>query len=131
MPPMLHLSCKAPSCPQSTGSYGESTWYVLADLCSPHPASSFLKSLCPKVFNPPAPDAPTESPLRFGILGAANIAPVGIVLPVKNHPDAVLKAIAARDQGRADAFAKKHSIPKSYGGPGAYQSLRVTKFHQS
>jgi predicted dehydrogenase len=83
------------------------------------------------VFRPPLPDAPTESPLRFGVLGAAKIAPLGIVVPVKNHPDAVVKAIAARDERRADAFAKKLSIPKSYGGPGAYQSLRVTKFHQS
>jgi predicted dehydrogenase len=75
-----------------------------------------------QVFNPPAPEAPTESPLRFGILGAANIAPTALIFPVKNHPDAVVKAIAARDQERADAFAKKHGIPKAYGGPGAYQS---------
>ncbi|KAI9459028.1 NAD-P-binding protein [Russula earlei] len=75
------------------------------------------------VFNPPAPKAPSESPLRFGILGAANIAPIALVLPVKSHPDAVVKAVAARDQKRADAFAKKHEIPKAYGGPGAYQKL--------
>jgi predicted dehydrogenase len=74
-------------------------------------------------FNPPAPEAPTESPLRFGILGAAGIAPAALIYPVKNHPDAVVKAVAARDQGRADAFAKKHGIPKAYGGPGAYQKL--------
>jgi hypothetical protein len=78
-----------------------------------------------QVFNPPAPEAPTESPLRFGILGAANIAPIALILPVKNHPDAIVKAVAARDQGRADAFAKKHGIPKAYGGPGAYQSTSV------
>lgn len=75
------------------------------------------------VFNPPAPEEPTESPLRFGILGAAGIAPIALVLPVKSHPDAVVAAVAARDQGRADAFAKKHGIPKAYGGPGAYQKL--------
>jgi len=75
------------------------------------------------VFNPPAPEAPTGSPLRFGILGAANIAPIALILPVKNHPDAVVKAVAARDQARADAFAKKHGISKAYGGPGAYQKL--------
>ena len=63
--------------------------------------------------------------MRFGILGAANIAPIALVLPVKNHPDAVVKAVAARDQVRADAFAKKHGIPKAYGGSGAYQSTRV------
>jgi len=75
-----------------------------------------------QVFYPPAPAAPTASPLRFGILGAAGIAPIALVSPVKGHPDAVLKAVAARDQGRADAFAKKHGIPMAYGGSGAYQS---------
>jgi predicted dehydrogenase len=63
--------------------------------------------------------------LRFGILGAAKIAPNALILPVKNHPDAVVKAIAARDQGRADSFAKTYGIPKAYGGPGAYQSTSV------
>ncbi|KAH9163322.1 NAD-P-binding protein [Lactarius sanguifluus] len=75
------------------------------------------------VFNPPTPKEPTASPLRFGILGAARIAPIALVLPVKSHPDAVVTAVAARDQGRADAFAKKHGIPKAYGGSGAYQKL--------
>jgi hypothetical protein len=75
-----------------------------------------------QVFYPPAPAAPTASPLRFGVLGAAGIAPIALVLPVKGHPDAVVKAVAARDQGRADAFAKKHGIPMAYGGSGAYQS---------
>ncbi|KAH9004488.1 NAD-P-binding protein [Lactarius hatsudake] len=75
------------------------------------------------VFNPPVPEEPTASPLRFGILGAARIAPIALVLPVKNHPDAVVTAVAARDQGRADAFAKKNGIPKAYGGSGAYQKL--------
>jgi predicted dehydrogenase len=75
-----------------------------------------------QVFNPPAPEAPTESPLWFGILGVANVAPLALIYPVKNHPDAVVKAVAARDQKRADAFAKKHGIPTAYGGPGAYQS---------
>ena len=75
-----------------------------------------------QVFYPPAPEAPTDSPLRFGILGAAAKAPIALIYPVKNHPDAVVSAVAARDQGRADALAKKHGIPKAYGGPGSYQS---------
>ena len=78
------------------------------------------------MFNPPAPVEPTASPLRFGILGAARIAPIALILPVKSHPDAVVTAIAARDQRRADAFAKKHGISKAYGGEGAYQSLSWT-----
>lgn len=76
--------------------------------------------------NPPAPADPTASPLRFGVLSAARIAPIALILPVKNHPDALVTAIASRDQGRADAFAKKHSISKAYGGSGAYQSLLST-----
>jgi hypothetical protein len=68
--------------------------------------------------------------LRFGILGAAGIAPIALIYPVKNHPDAVVKAVAARDQGRADALAMKHDIPKAYGGPGAYQSAWVYIFHR-
>ena len=32
-------------------------------------------------------------------------------------------AVAARDQARANTFAKKHRIPKAYGGEGAYQSM--------
>ena len=75
-----------------------------------------------QVIKPSAPESPTDSPLRFGILGAAGIAPLALIYPVKNHPDAVVKAVAARDQRRADAFAKKHGIPKAYGGPGSYQS---------
>ena len=78
------------------------------------------------MFNPPAPEEPTASPLRFGILGAARIAPIALILPAKNHPDAVVAAVAARDQGRADAYAKKHGISKAYGGSGAYQSMLLT-----
>ena len=78
------------------------------------------------MYHPPAPTESTASPLRFGILGAAKVAPIALVLPVKGHPDAVVAAVAARDQGRADAFAKKHGIPKAYGGLGAYQSMSST-----
>ncbi|KAA1469097.1 NAD(P)-binding protein [Dentipellis sp. KUC8613] len=76
-----------------------------------------------KVFYPPAPSVPSASPLKIGILGAANIAPIALILPAKNHPDAVVHAVAARDQARADAFAKKWGIGKAYGGAGAYQKL--------
>ena len=81
--------------------------------------------ICLQFFYPPAPEAPTECPLRFGVLGAAGIAPIALIYPVKNHPDAVVEAVAARDQGRADAFAKKYGIPRAYGGPDAYQSTWV------
>ncbi|KAI0060731.1 NAD-P-binding protein [Artomyces pyxidatus] len=74
-------------------------------------------------FYPPVPNSTSPTPLRFGILGAANIAPIALVLPIKNHPDAVVHAVAARDQKRADAFAKKWGIRKAYGGSTAYQEL--------
>ncbi|KZV62812.1 NAD(P)-binding protein [Peniophora sp. CONT] len=73
--------------------------------------------------NPPEATGATETPLRFGILGAANIAPIALVWPVKNHPDAIVAAVAARDQTRANAFAQKHGIAKAYGGSDAYQQL--------
>ncbi|KAF9875943.1 hypothetical protein CkaCkLH20_06389 [Colletotrichum karsti] len=60
--------------------------------------------------NPPV--APRQDgALRFGILGAANIAPLGIIIPAKSHPEVVVQAVAARDQKKAAAFATKHGIP--------------------
>ncbi|KAG6826555.1 hypothetical protein H0H92_015330 [Tricholoma furcatifolium] len=70
--------------------------------------------------NLPAADA---RPLKFGILGAAWIAPNAIILPARNHPETVVYAVAARDKARATAFAKKHKIEKVYGGPNSYQEL--------
>ena len=49
--------------------------------------------------------------VRIGILGAARIAPGGIIKPARNNPEAEVRAVAARDRGRADAFATKHGIP--------------------
>lgn len=63
---------------------------------------------------PPAA-VPSSRPLKFGILGAANIAPIALVRPVKNHPDAVVYAVAARDKSRADDFAKMWGVEKAYG----------------
>ncbi|KAJ4397458.1 hypothetical protein N0V93_001686 [Gnomoniopsis smithogilvyi] len=49
--------------------------------------------------------------LKFGILGAATIAPMAILNPAKSNPAVVIHAVAARDKKRAEAFAKKHGIP--------------------
>src|SRR6476659_8658576 len=49
--------------------------------------------------------------VRIGILGAARIAPAAVVKPARNVGEAVIGAVAARDRGRADAFAAKHGIP--------------------
>ncbi|EKM54182.1 uncharacterized protein PHACADRAFT_210000 [Phanerochaete carnosa HHB-10118-sp] len=73
---------------------------------------------------PPRCAKSTDSPMiRFGILGAANIAPAALLKPVLSHPEAVVYAVAARSLEKAQAFARKHSIEKAYGGPTAYQEL--------
>src|SRR3954447_2607033 len=48
--------------------------------------------------------------LRFGVLGAARIAPPALVRPAARVPGATVSAIAARDPQRARAFADKHGI---------------------
>ncbi|KII87474.1 hypothetical protein PLICRDRAFT_55428 [Plicaturopsis crispa FD-325 SS-3] len=72
-----------------------------------------------KTFNPPTATKNADA-LKFGILGAADIAPSATILPAKSHADVVIHGIAARDLTRAQAFAKKHGIAKAYGG---YQEL--------
>lgn len=62
--------------------------------------------------------APVEEPLRIGVLGAARITPMALTQPARRVGEAVVTAIAARDVGRARAFAAKHGIPtvhESYG----------------
>ncbi|KAI1089957.1 oxidoreductase domain-containing protein [Rostrohypoxylon terebratum] len=59
----------------------------------------------------------STTPLRFGILGAAGIAPQALILPARSHPDVVIQVVAARDPKKANAYARKHNIPdvaKSY-----------------
>jgi len=53
----------------------------------------------------------TSSTLRIGILGAARIAPMALVRPAREVDGIEVAAIAARDPRRAEAFARKHSIP--------------------
>ena len=50
--------------------------------------------------------------LRFGILGAARIAPMALVRPAQRVSGAVVTAVAARDPARAQTFATKHGIPR-------------------
>jgi predicted dehydrogenase len=52
-----------------------------------------------------------SAPLRFGILGAARIAPAALVRPAREVEGVELRAVAARDGERARAFAAKHGIP--------------------
>lgn len=53
--------------------------------------------------------------IRIGILGAARIAPRGIVTPANETLGAEVTAIASRDLERARDFAAQHSIPMAFG----------------
>jgi predicted dehydrogenase len=53
--------------------------------------------------------------IRIGILGAARIAPRGIVTPANETLGAEVVAVASRDLERARDFAAKHSIPLALG----------------
>ena len=53
-----------------------------------------------------------DQPLRIGILGAARIAPMALVRPARDAPEAAIVAVAARDPARAERFARKHGIPR-------------------
>ncbi|TFK74985.1 NAD(P)-binding protein [Pluteus cervinus] len=74
------------------------------------------------VVNPPAVPK-VEKPTKFGILGAAAIAPSALIQPARSHPEVVIYAVAARNLNKANSYAKKHGIPKVYGGPNGYQEL--------
>ena len=52
-----------------------------------------------------------SQPLRFGILGAARIAPQALITPIVGIDSAVVSRVAARDRGRAEAFASANDIP--------------------
>lgn len=54
----------------------------------------------------------SDRPLRIGILGAANIAPMALIRPARQVPEVCVTAVAARDIERARKFAKRHSIER-------------------
>ncbi|KAH6916078.1 hypothetical protein BKA70DRAFT_1501647 [Coprinopsis sp. MPI-PUGE-AT-0042] len=85
-------------------------------------AFGFVKRLY-QLSNPPSgakTASETEPKLRFGILGAAAIAPTALVIPAQSHPEVEVYAVAARDHTRATAYAKKWKISKVHND---YQSL--------
>lgn len=53
-----------------------------------------------------------ERPIRFGILGAARIAPDALIKAAHNVPEAEVVAVAARDPKRAREFAATHKVPR-------------------
>jgi len=54
----------------------------------------------------------TVGVVRFGILGAARIAPSALVGPATKNPEATVEVVAARDRVRARNFAAEHVIPR-------------------
>lgn len=54
----------------------------------------------------------SSSPIRIGVLGAAAIVPVALMIPARSIPEVRITAIAARDPKRAQAFARIHKIPR-------------------
>jgi predicted dehydrogenase len=50
--------------------------------------------------------------IRFGVLGAAKIAPAALIRPARSDPRVEVVAVAARDRERAEVFASKHRIPR-------------------
>jgi predicted dehydrogenase len=54
--------------------------------------------------------------LRIGILGAARIAPAACIRPARAVEGVEVVAVAARDGGRARAYAAKHGIPRVHDG---------------
>ncbi|MBN1612474.1 MAG: Gfo/Idh/MocA family oxidoreductase [Polyangiaceae bacterium] len=51
-------------------------------------------------------------PLRFGVLGAAKIAPAALIRPSQEGNEARVVVVAARDQSRAEQFARQHGIAR-------------------
>ncbi|PNP79382.1 hypothetical protein FNYG_07217 [Fusarium nygamai] len=69
--------------------------------------------------SPPEPPKTTGA-IKFGILGAANIAATALITPAKSHPDVEIHAVAARQKEKAVAYAKKHNIPQVFD---SYQAI--------
>jgi predicted dehydrogenase len=61
-----------------------------------------------------------STPLRIGILGAANIAPLALIAPARANPRAEVAAIAARDAEKARRFAARHGIARVHA---SYEAL--------
>ncbi|WP_420638038.1 Gfo/Idh/MocA family protein [Candidatus Poriferisocius sp.] len=52
--------------------------------------------------------------MRLGMLGAAWIGPMGVIEPAREIDGVELTAVAARDPGRARAYADEHGIPRVF-----------------
>lgn len=50
--------------------------------------------------------------IRFGLLGAARIAPAALTKPANANPRVRVVCMAARDRSRAEAFASRHGVER-------------------
>jgi predicted dehydrogenase len=50
--------------------------------------------------------------VRIATLGAARITPTALITPARHVPEVEVAAVAARDRTRAEAFARKHGVPR-------------------
>ena len=53
--------------------------------------------------------------IRFGILGAARIAPLALIQPATQIPNVLVSAVAASSLEKAQAFAEKHNVAEAIG----------------
>ena len=56
--------------------------------------------------------AMTSSEVRFGVLGAARIAPSALIRPATGNPEATVEVVAARDRSRAAALRRPAPDPE-------------------
>lgn len=68
----------------------------------------------PLIFGDLGARSSTHVPLRFGILGAARIAPKALVQPARAVEGVQVTAVSARDSAKANAFAWRHAIPRVF-----------------
>lgn len=55
-----------------------------------------------------------QSTIRIGILGAASIGKTGLIIPAKSVPEVEMIGVAARDPARAETYARKHGLPRTF-----------------
>ena len=81
---------------------------------------SVQQTACMKTRRAAAPDMSEHVPVRWGILGAANIALQRVVPAMQHSPHTPVIAIASRDLAKARLAADRLGIPRAYG---SYEEL--------
>lgn len=76
---------------------------------------SVQQTACMKTRRAAAPDMSEHVPVRWGILGAANIALQRVVPAMQHSPHTPVIAIASRDLAKARLAADRLGIPRAYG----------------